>query len=163
MISAFFADECYSEIYRDVAPVGALQVADAMGGDPERVTIFHSLSKRSNLPGLRSGFCRRVGPKTIAALKQLRDFAGAPMPLPLQRVATAVWADEAHVIANRAHCMLRNTTPLIRFFEGLNGYASPQAGFFLWLPVDDGEAAALSLWQETGVPGTPGCPTSAET
>ena len=58
-----FADECYSEIYRGDAPVGALQVADEMGADPERLVIFHSLSKRSNLPGLRSGFAVQVGQK----------------------------------------------------------------------------------------------------
>jgi len=149
-----FADECYSEIYRDKAPVSALQIAKKMGANPERVTIFHSLSKRSNLPGLRSGFAAG-GPKTIAALKQLRDFAGAPMPLPLQRVATAVWADEAHVIANRA-LYVEKYHIADQVFEGLNGYQSPEAGFFLWLPVEDGEASALSLWQETGVRVLPG-------
>ena len=59
-----FADECYSEIYRDAAPVGALQVSHAIGADPERLVVFHSLSKRSNLPGLRSGFAAS-GPKNI--------------------------------------------------------------------------------------------------
>jgi len=149
-----FADECYSEIYRDTPPVGAMQIAAEIGADPERVLIFHSLSKRSNLPGLRSG-CAAGGPKTIAALKQLRDFAGAPIPLPLQRVSTAVWADEAHVIANRAlYC--EKYTVADEIFTGLNGYQSPEAGFFLWLPVEDGEAAALSLWQEAGVRVLPG-------
>lgn len=149
-----FADECYSEIYRDTAPVGALQIADRIGADPERVTIFHSLSKRSNLPGLRSGFAAG-GPKTIAALKQLRDFAGAPIPLPLQRVATAAWADEAHVIASRA-LYVEKYHIADQVFDSLNGYQSPEAGFFLWLPVEDGETAALSLWQETGVRVLPG-------
>ena len=149
-----FADECYSEIYREEAPAGALQIAAELGADLERVTIFHSLSKRSNLPGLRSGFAAG-GPKTIAALKQLRDFTGAPMPLPLQRVATAVWADEAHVVENRA-LYVEKYEAADKVFEGLNGYQSPEAGFFLWLPVEDGEAAALSLWQETGVRVLPG-------
>ncbi len=149
-----FADECYSEIYRGEAPVGALQTADELGADPERVTIFHSLSKRSNLPGLRSGFAAG-GPKAIAALKQLRDFSGAPMPLPLQRVATAVWADEAHVIESRA-LYVEKYEIADQVFQGLNGYSSPEAGFFLWLPVEDGEASALSLWQETGVRVLPG-------
>ncbi len=149
-----FADECYSEIYRDTPPVGALQMATELGIDPERVLIFHSLSKRSNLPGLRSGFAAG-GPKTIAALKQLRDFAGAPIPLPLQRVSTAVWADEDHVIANRAQYREKYAAA-DEVFTGLNGYQSPEAGFFLWLPVEDGEAAALSLWQKTGVRVLPG-------
>jgi aspartate/methionine/tyrosine aminotransferase len=64
-----FADECYSEIYRDVPPAGALQVAQDLGADPERVVIFHSLSKRSNLPGLRSGFAVG-GPKSVAQMKK---------------------------------------------------------------------------------------------
>ncbi|NBT30591.1 MAG: aminotransferase class I/II-fold pyridoxal phosphate-dependent enzyme, partial [Rhodobacteraceae bacterium] len=81
-----FADECYSEIYRDAPPFGALEVAARMGADPERVLAFHSLSKRSNLPGLRSGFAAG-GPETIKAMRQLRAYAGAPLPLPLQRVA----------------------------------------------------------------------------
>ena len=96
-----FADECYSEIYRDTPPVGALQMAAELGTDPERVTVFNSLSKRSNLPGLRSGFVAG-GPKSIAQIKQLRAYSGAPLPAPLQAVAAAVWADEAHVDENRA-------------------------------------------------------------
>ncbi|SFR56625.1 Aspartate/methionine/tyrosine aminotransferase [Yoonia tamlensis] len=149
-----FADECYSEIYRDTPPVGALQVAVEMGADPDRVVIFHSLSKRSNLPGLRSGFCAG-GVKSIAQIRQLRAYAGAPLPEPLQAVAAAVWADEAHVVENRA-LYLRKYAIADRIFGDLAGYLSPQAGFFLWLPVADGEAAALKLWQETGVRVLPG-------
>jgi len=149
-----FADECYSEIYRDAAPVGALQVAQAMGADPERVVIFHSLSKRSNLPGLRSGFVAG-GPESIARIKQLRAYAGAPLPLPLQRVAEKAWEDEAHVEENRElYCAKFRIADEI--FDGLPGYMPPQAGFFLWLPVEDGEAAALKLWQETGLRVLPG-------
>jgi N-succinyldiaminopimelate aminotransferase len=96
-----FADECYSEIWRDAPPPGALEVAQAVGADPERVLIFHSLSKRSNLAGLRAGFVAG-GPNSIMAMKQLRAYAGAPVPLPLQRAAETVWADEGHVEENRA-------------------------------------------------------------
>ena len=149
-----FADECYSEIYRDVPPVGALQVAREMGADPERVLIFHSLSKRSNLPGLRSGFVAG-GPQSLARIKQLRDFSGAPLPLPLQRVAEKVWADEVHVEENRA--LYREKFDIADEILGdIEGYHSPEAGFFLWLPVPDGEAAALKLWQQTGVRVLPG-------
>jgi len=149
-----FADECYSEIYRDQPPVGALQVAREMDADPERVVIFHSLSKRSNLPGLRSGFVAG-GPKSIERIKQLRDFSGAPLPLPLQRVAEKVWADEAHVVQNRAlYCEKFDIADEI--LGDVAGYISPNAGFFLWLPVDDGETAALKLWQQTGVRVLPG-------
>jgi len=149
-----FADECYSEIYRDVPPAGALQVAQDLGADPERVVIFHSLSKRSNLPGLRSGFAVG-GPKSVAQMKQLRNYAGAPLPLPLVRVAETVWADEDHVIENRRQ-YIEKYAIADEVFAGVQGYESPQAGFFLWLPVTDGEEAALKLWQETGVRVLPG-------
>ena len=149
-----FADECYSEIYRDRAPVGALQVAQRMGADPERVLVFHSLSKRSNLPGLRSGFCAG-GPESIARMKQLRAYAGAPLPLPLQAVAETVWADEVHVEENRA--LYRAKYEIAdEIFADVPGYKGPEAGFFLWLPVKDGEQATLKLWRETGVRVLPG-------
>lgn len=149
-----FADECYSEIYRDAPPPGALEVAKAVGADPERVVIFHSLSKRSNLPGLRAGFVAG-GPKSIAAVKQLRAYAGAPVPLPIQRAAETVWADETHVQENRA-LYRRKYDIADGVFAGIQGCAAPEAGFFLWLPVEDGEDAALRLWKETGVRVLPG-------
>ncbi|OIP85274.1 MAG: aspartate aminotransferase [Rhodobacterales bacterium CG2_30_65_12] len=149
-----FADECYAEIYRDVPPPGAVEVAAEGGADPERVVIFHSLSKRSNLPGLRSGFAAG-GPESIARMKQLRTYAGAPLPQPLQRVAERAWADEAHVEASRA-LYQEKFAIADAMFDGVPGYQPPQAGFFLWLPVADGEAAALKLWTETGVRVLPG-------
>ncbi|UTH44457.1 aminotransferase class I/II-fold pyridoxal phosphate-dependent enzyme [Loktanella salsilacus] len=149
-----FADECYSEIYRDTPPVGARQVAQAMGADPERVVIFHSLSKRSNLAGLRSGFCAS-GPKNIAAIRALRAYAGAPLPGPIQAVSALVWDDEDHVIASRA-LYAEKFDIADRIFGNVPGYTSPEAGFFLWLPVPDGEKAALTLWSQTGVRTLPG-------
>ncbi len=149
-----FADECYSEIYRDTPPVGARQVAQAMGADPERVVIFHSLSKRSNLAGLRSGFCAS-GPKNIAAIRALRAYAGAPLPGPIQAVSALVWDDEDHVIASRA-LYAEKFDIADRIFGNVPGYTSPEAGFFLWLPVPDGEEAALTLWSQTGVRTLPG-------
>ncbi|MDK3071570.1 aminotransferase class I/II-fold pyridoxal phosphate-dependent enzyme [Sedimentitalea sp. JM2-8] len=149
-----FADECYSEIYRDAPPTGALQVARDLNADPERVTIFHSLSKRSNLPGLRSGFVAG-GPETIRQIRQLRNYSGAPLPGPLQAAAAAVWADETHVEENRA--LYREKYAIADEVLGsVQGYQAPQAGFFLWLPVENGEAAALKLWQDTGVRVLPG-------
>ncbi|WP_299859755.1 aminotransferase class I/II-fold pyridoxal phosphate-dependent enzyme [uncultured Roseobacter sp.] len=149
-----FADECYSEIYRDTPPVGALQVAQEMGADLNRVVIFHSLSKRSNLPGLRSGFVAS-GAENIREIKQLRNYAGAPLPQPLQAAAAAVWGDEAHVIENRA-LYVEKYDIADRLLGNVPGYASPEAGFFLWLPVENDEAAAVKLWRETGVRVLPG-------
>ena len=149
-----FADECYSELYSDEAPPGALQIARDMGADPERVLAFNSLSKRSNLAGLRSGFVAG-GPQAIARIKQLRAYAGAPLPLPLQRVAEKIWADEAHVDHNRA-LYIEKYHLADEIFAGVPGYIPPQAGFFLWLPVPDAEAATIKLWRETGVRVLPG-------
>lgn len=149
-----FADECYCEIWRGSPPPGLLDVAHEVGADPERVLAFHSLSKRSNLPGMRSGFVAG-GVASIRQLRRLRAYAGAPLPEPLQAVAAAVWADEAHVEANRA--LYREKYAIAdEVFAGCDGYTPPQAGFFLWLPVEDGERAALTLWRETGVRVLPG-------
>ncbi len=156
-----FADECYSEIWRDRAPTGALEVLSAMGGDPERLVVFHSLSKRSNLAGLRSGFAC-TGPENRAKMLRLRSYAGAPMPIPAQHAAAAVWADEAHVEANRALYQAKFALA-DEVLGNLSGYMAPEAGFFLWLRVgeaegdaDPGEAAALRLWREAGVKALPG-------
>jgi aspartate/methionine/tyrosine aminotransferase len=149
-----FADECYSEIYRDAPPTGALQVAAQIGADPERVVLFNSLSKRSNLPGLRSGFAAG-GPESLKRMKQLRAYAGAPLPGPLQAVAAKAWSDEDHVTRNRA-LYTEKYAVADEVFAGLDGYRPPEAGFFLWLPVEDGEAATIKLWREAGVRVLPG-------
>jgi N-succinyldiaminopimelate aminotransferase len=154
------ADECYSDIWRSAPPVGVLQVAAEVGADPERVFTFHSLSKRSNLPGLRSGFVAG-GAQGVARIRQLRTFAGAPLPLPIQRVSEAAWNDEAHVNASRAlyHAKFDLADQI---FQSIQGFSCPEGGFFLWLPVQDGETAALKLWQETGVRVLPGAYLSRE-
>lgn len=149
-----FADECYAEIYRDTAPVGALEAADEIGADPERIVVFHSLSKRSNLPGLRSGFVA-AGAEAMKRIRRLRAYAGAPLPLPLQKVSEKLWSDEAHVTANRV-LYAEKFGIADAVFSGHQGCRAPEAGFFLWLPVEDGEAAALKLWTETGVKVLPG-------
>ena len=114
-----------TERFSGEAPAGALQVATEMGVDPERVVIFHSLSKRSNLPGLRSGFVA-AGPESMKRIKQLRAYAGAPLPLPIQRVSEKVWADEAHVVENRA-LYLEKFELADRIFGNVPGYEPPQA------------------------------------
>ena len=149
-----FSDECYSEIYRSKPPVGALTVAKGMGISTERVVLFNSLSKRSNLAGLRSGFAAS-GPKNIAALKTLRNYGGAPLPLPVQRVSEKVWGDEKHVVKNRL--LYQEKLKLAdKIFGTNNNYFSPEAGFFLWLKVNDGEKIARRLWTEVGVKTLPG-------
>lgn len=160
-----FADECYSEIWRDAPPPGAWEVAGAMGLSRERVVIFHSLSKRSNLPGLRAGFCA-TGADNMARLKQLRAYAGAPLPLPVQHAAEAVWRDETHVEGSRAlyHEKYRVADGILGDWPG---YHPPAGGFFLWLRVPErfggGEAAAVAAWVRAGVRVLPGAYLSRDT
>ena len=149
-----FADECYSEIYRNDPPVGALQVASEIGADPERLVCFHSLSKRSNLAGLRSGFAV-TGPENRKRMLQMRSYVGAPLPIPAQIAAAACWRDEDHVIENRRlyQDKYRIADDIL---SNMPGYSSPDAGFFLWLQIGDGEATALKLWREAGIRALPG-------
>ena len=149
-----FADECYSEIYRDSPPPGVLEVAAATGADPERALSFQSLSKRSNLPGLRSGFVAG-GAACIGRIRELRNYGGAPLPPPVQAVSARVWDDEDHVTQNRA-LYARKFALADSILADVPGYTPPQAGFFLWLPVEKDEQAALKLWRETGVRVLPG-------
>lgn len=146
------ADECYSELWRDAPPPGLLEVAT--NADPERITVFNSLSKRSNMPGLRSGFVCG-GRESIRRLRRLRTYAGAPLPLPLQRVAEAAWRDEAHVEVSRALYQEKYALAA-RILGDVPGFSAPDGGMFLWLRVGDGEEAALRLWREAGVMVLPG-------
>ncbi|RMC37759.1 aminotransferase class I/II-fold pyridoxal phosphate-dependent enzyme [Paracoccus alkanivorans] len=154
-----FADECYSEIYRDTPPPGALAVAAEMGL-ADRVLIFNSLSKRSNLPGLRSGFVAG-SVANIAQIRRLRSYAGAPLPLPSQAVSEAAWRDEAHVAASRVLYQQKYAIA-DRVLGNVPGYRPIAGGFFLWLPVEDGEQAARKLWAEAGIQVLPGAYLSRE-
>ncbi|MEL6978604.1 MAG: aminotransferase class I/II-fold pyridoxal phosphate-dependent enzyme [Pseudomonadota bacterium] len=149
-----YSDECYSEIYRGAAPTGVLAEARAIGSGLERVLAFHSLSKRSNLAGLRAGFVMG-GRKAVDAVRRLKAYAGAPCPIPALRAAEAAWRDETHVAENRARYVKKFETA-DRLFTNWPSYQSPTAGFFLWLRVEDGEAAAQALWREEGVKALPG-------
>lgn len=148
-----FADECYSEIWRDAPPPGALAVATGMGL-ADRVVMFNSLSKRSNLPGLRSGFVAGSA-ANIAQIRRLRAYAGAPLSPPAQAVSEAAWGDEAHVTASRT-LYGQKYAIADRVLGSVPGYRPVQGGFFLWLPVEDGEAAARKLWAEAGIQVLPG-------
>lgn len=154
-----FADECYSEIWRDAPPPGALAVAASMGL-ADRVVIFNSLSKRSNLPGLRSGFVAG-SVANIAQIRRLRAYAGAPLSLPAQAVSEAAWRDEDHVTASRALYQQKYAIA-DRVLGNVPGYRPIDGGFFLWLPVADGEEAAQRLWAQAGIQVLPGAYLSRE-
>lgn len=147
-------DECYSEIYDRVAPVGGLEACAAMGGDLSNVLVFHSLSKRSNAAGLRVGFVAG-DPGLIAQFGKLRSFGGTQVPLPLQAAAVALWQDETHVEANRA-LYRRKFDICADILKDRFGFYRPAGGFFLWLDVGDGETATVKLWRDAGVRALPG-------
>ena len=134
------SDECYSELYFDEAapPPGLLQAAAAMGRtDYRRCLVFHSLSKRSNAPGLRSGFV--AGDRDlIAAFLRYRTYHGCAMPPATQAASTLAWQDEAHVIANRA-LYREKFSAVVDILGPLLDVRIPAAGFYLWpvTPVDD--------------------------
>jgi aspartate/methionine/tyrosine aminotransferase len=152
-----FADECYSEIYADAPPPGALEVALAETGSLANVVVFQSLSKRSGLPGLRSGFVAG-DPDFMAPLSRFRNVACPQVPLPIQHVSAAAWADEVQVEAGRA-LYRANFDVADSILEGRYGYRRPAGSFFLWLNMADfggGEAAATTLWKGCGVKVLPG-------
>ncbi len=149
-----FADECYSEIYWQEKPTGALEVADK---DFANVATFNSLSKRSSLPGLRVGFV--AGDKRfLKSFLDLRAVSAPQVPVPAQEVAIAAYNDEAHVEENRA--LYRGKFDLADQILGNRyGYKRPAGGFFLWLDVSQhggSEAAAVKLWKEAGLRVVPG-------
>ena len=148
------SDECYSELYYGAPPTGAAEACAAMGGTLENVAIMNSLSKRSSAPGLRSGFVAG-DPDLIRRFARLRDYGGAPPPLPLLAAATALWSDEDHVATNRA-VYAEKYDVAAEILSDRFGYYSPEGGFYLWLDVGDGEDAALRLWRDAGVRVIPG-------
>jgi len=152
-------DECYAEIYNQSPPPGGLQAASELAADDAadpfaNVLVFHSLSKRSNLPGLRSGFVAGDA-RVIARFRNFRAYIGPTNPLPADAAATAAWSDEAHVRENRA-LYAQKFDAADEILAGRFGYTRPAGGFFLWLDAGDGEAAALKLWREAGVKVLPG-------
>ncbi len=150
-----FADECYCEIYLNGrSPHGMLQVS---GPDFANIVVFHSLSKRSNLPGLRVGFAagdRRF----LARYVELRNIAAPQVPAPSQEVAIAAYADEAHVEKNR-ELYVSKFDLADQIIGNRYGYQRPAGGFFLWLDVaaqGGDEIVAKKLWRDGGLRVIPG-------
>ncbi|WP_186424515.1 aminotransferase class I/II-fold pyridoxal phosphate-dependent enzyme [Pannonibacter sp. I15F10I1] len=152
-----FADECYSEIYRSTPPPGVLEAAHALGEGYSMVVALNSLSKRSNLAGLRCGFAAG-DPEFLSRWVKFRGLAAPQVPLPAQALAVRAYGDEAHVIENRR---LYNEKYEIaeRLLSPILGPVTPEGGFFLWLDVSHwGGAVSVTerLWSEVGVKVLPG-------
>ena len=150
-----FADECYCEIYLNGRPPRGM--LEASGPDFANVVVFHSLSKRSNLPGLRVGFAagdRRF----LARYIELRNIAAPQVPVPAQEVAVAAYGDEAHVEKNR-ELYVAKFDLADQIIGDRYGYERPAGGFFLWLDVSKyggSEIVTKRLWAEAGVRVVPG-------
>lgn len=152
-----FFDECYSEIYTETPPVGALQVAAETPDRFRNLVVFNSLSKRSNVPGLRSGFCAGDA-DFLGTYREIRSLVAPQIPGPLQHASAAVWSDEAHVDATRA-AYAKKFAVCDDVLKGRFGYVRPPAGFFLWLDVRQfggGSDATVTLWKDAGVKVLPG-------
>jgi N-succinyldiaminopimelate aminotransferase len=153
------ADECYAEIYLDESrpPPGFLAACRAAGhGRFERVVVFHSLSKRSSLPGLRSGFVAG-DPDVLKGFLLYRTYHGCAMPVHVQLASIAAWDDDAHVVANRAlyRAKFDAVLPILRPVLDVE---RPEAGFYLWprVPGEDTEftRALFAARNVTVVPGS---------
>lgn len=154
------ADECYSEIYNDetTPPPGILQACAQIGrNDYERCIAFHSLSKRSNLPGLRSGFV--AGDAQILKPYLLyRTYQGAAMPIQHQQASILAWNDEQHVIENR-ELYRQKFAYVINLLSEVIDIQAPDAGFYLWLTTPSGlndEQFAQQLYAEHNITVLPG-------
>ncbi len=148
------SDECYSEIYTQTAPGSMLEAA---GPDFANVVAFQSLSKRSNLPGMRVGFAAGDG-KFLSAFHELRNVAAPQVPVPLQHVGVAAYSDEAHVEENRRLYRLKFDLA-DQILGNRYGYSRPAGGFCLWLDVSaygGDEAATVKLYKDGGVRVIPG-------
>jgi N-succinyldiaminopimelate aminotransferase len=151
------SDECYSEIYPDESqpPPGLLQISHAAGNTSfERCVAFHSLSKRSSVPGLRSGFVAG-DPKILAGFRLYRTYHGCAVPVHTQLASVPAWHDEAHVIENRRlyREKFARVVPMLREVMEVE---LPQGAFYLWLAVGDDEAFTRGLFEQQHVTVLPG-------
>jgi N-succinyldiaminopimelate aminotransferase len=151
-------DECYSEIYfdEDAPPAGLLQACAAMGdGDFRNCVVFHSLSKRSNLPGLRSGFVAGDA-QILQQFALYRTYHGCAMPVHHQLGSIAAWNDEAHVRANR-ELYREKFAAVLACLDGKLTVSAPDAGFYLWPRLQGSDTEfARSLYASENVTVLPG-------
>lgn len=152
---AIVSDECYSEIYWQQKPMGLLEIAQRLGReDFSRCLVMNSLSKRSALPGMRSGLIAGDA-NLIKRFTKLRSYTGPATPLPLQAVAAKAWSDEMHV---ERHLEVYRQS--LKAFFDIYGGEIPEGSFFVWLKVGEAKGSdeffALAAWQQQHVTVLPG-------
>ena len=161
------SDECYSELYFDTAPIGLLQACATLGRrDFKNCIVFHSLSKRSNLPGLRSGFVAGDA-QILQAYLQYRTYQGCAMPIPHQLASIAAWQDEKHVAQNRALYQEKFALWMTALGDLLD-LRMPEAGFYLWVKAPaqfdgDDEVFVKALYEQANIHALAGRYLSRET
>ena len=144
------SDECYSELYFDIPPIGLLEVCAKLGRDNfDSCVVFHSLSKRSNLPGMRSGFVAGDA-KLLAPYAKYRTYHGCAMPIHHQLASIAAWQDEAHVETNRTMYRQKFDLWIDKLGDKLP-LRRPDAGFYFWLPVKDDEQFVKVLYEQLNI------------
>ena len=150
------SDECYSEIYFSEKPLGALQAAHRLGrGDYKNLVVFSSLSKRSNVPGMRSGFVAGDA-RIIERFALYRTYHGSAMNSAIQAASIAAWSDEAHVAENR-RMYAEKFAKVVDILKPVLPVEMPDAGFYLWIrtPIAD-TAFAQALYRDYNVTVLPG-------
>ncbi|MGW4966030.1 aminotransferase class I/II-fold pyridoxal phosphate-dependent enzyme [Nonomuraea sp. NPDC004186] len=146
-------DECYIDLVHGASAGGGF-LTSGTASEAGRFLVLHSLSKRSGMPGLRSGFV--IGdPGSVAAYANHNRTCGVSLAAPVCAVAAGLWADDAHVARLRS-AVSANWDIADELFGDLAGYRRAEAGFFLWFPVPDDEEAARLLWREEAVTAMPG-------
>jgi len=152
--AVLIVDECYTDIYIKKQPLGVLEACKKLRTDLTNIVSFHSLSKRSNVPGIRSGFA--VGDRyLIESFKKLRHYCAGQQPLPIQEVATALWNDDTHSEKNR-ELYEKKFKIAQEVFKKYKDFYLPDGGFYLWLKVGDGEKFTKLLWKEKKIKVMPG-------
>ena len=152
--SFLILDECYTDIYTKIKPVGGMEICQKTKAGLNNVCIFHSLSKRSNVAGLRSGFV--VGDKKIIQLfSKLRSYSAPTIPLPIQTLSAKLWSDESHVLKSR-ELYKSKFDYADKKLSKYSFYNRPDAGFYLWLNVGNGEKFTKSLYKNFSIKVMPG-------
>ena len=152
------SDECYSEIYfdDDAPPLGGLQAAMQLGRDWRNLVMLTSLSKRSSVPGLRSGFVAGDA-QLLKSFLLYRTYHGSAMGIPVQHASIAAWNDEQHVVENR-RLYQEKFDRVLPILQQAFDVRRPDASFYIWLKVPGGDdlAFAKKLWQEAAIQVLPG-------